>query len=199
MKHCPNCAAPLADAVGDEDACPACGLTPGEADAVTRRKFLNRAVVFLLGVLSFLLVSARYPPLEVDGMMTFIAAIFMLIAVVALWMTFPGSRHVVSEVLRRIYYGLAPVPWLLTGILLVNGALDHAPPENCTTSVIARRAVPGPWAGHRLIVYSWRDDHRIERLSVTANEYAEFAPGDRVTVHVKPGLIGIPWVESVYR
>jgi hypothetical protein len=198
IKYCPNCAAPIAATAAD-DVCPSCGLTLDAAEDAARRKFRNRAIVFLLGVAGFLVVAARYPPLEVDGMMTFVAAIFLLLAIVGLWMYRPGAGHLESEILRRIYYGLAPVPWLLTGILLVNGALDHAPPENCTTSVIAKRAIPGPWAGRRLIVYSWRDGQRNERLSVTANEYAEFAPGDRITVHVKPGLIGIPWVESVYR
>lgn len=173
-------------------------MAPADAEDAARRKFRNRAIIFLLGVLSFLVVSARYPPLEVDGMLTFVAAICLLLAVVGLWMQRSAAGHLESEILRRIFYGLAPVPWLLAGIVLVNGALDHAPPENCTTSVIAKRAVPGPWAGHRLVVYSWRDGRRFERLSVTANEYGAFAAGDRITVHVKPGIIGIPWVESVY-
>ncbi len=74
------------------------------------------------------------------------------------------------EVLKRIFHGLVPLPWLLGTLLFINGALDRSPPQNFQTTVVSRFAMPGLLPMHQLIVTSWRDDG-LERLAVTRQDF----------------------------
>jgi len=51
----------------------------------------------------------------------------------------------------------------------------------------------------RLVVESWREGHRFERVAVSRTDYDRFHPGDFVVVRVGGGLVGIPWVAGVDR
>jgi hypothetical protein len=50
-----------------------------------------------------------------------------------------------------------------------------------------------------LVVQSWRSDHRFERVPATRFDLDRFHAGDDIVIHVKGGLIGIPWVEEISR
>ncbi len=103
--------------------------------------------------------------------------------------------------LKRVYSGFIPLPWILATMLLANGALDSK--ESLTyypTTVESRYNMPGIVRGtRRLIVRSWRDGQKIERLAVDFDDYDRFRPGDAVSVSVKRGALGIPWYFGVYR
>jgi hypothetical protein len=194
MMHCMNCGAPLAGEV-----CPSCGMGMAAAEAALRRKFANRTAILLLGALSFVLIGGMYPPLELDGMLIFVGVIFFITLGAGLWMERRAARHLEVEILKRIYFALAPVPLLLAGILFVNGGLDHSAPVTYSTKVVSKLAFSGPWPGRRIIVDSWRDNERYERLAVSRTDYDRFQEGDGIVARVESGLIGIPWVSSVYR
>jgi hypothetical protein len=51
----------------------------------------------------------------------------------------------------------------------------------------------------RLVVRSWRESHRFERLAVDMDDFDRFRVGDGVVVAVEPGALGIPWYYGVYR
>jgi hypothetical protein len=57
----------------------------------------------------------------------------------------------------------------------------------------------GPVPSRRLIVNSWREDRRFERVPVDPSDFDRFAAGDVVEVRVNGGLVGIPWVSGVSR
>jgi hypothetical protein len=194
MTRCLNCGSER-----DADVCAFCGLNSSAAEFSLRRRLLNRTAIFLLGALAFVVASGRYPALELDAIMIFIGVLFFLTLGVAVWVERRALRHAEVEALKRIYYGLIPVPWLLSILLLANGALDRAPPRLEETRVVEKFAMPGPVPSRRLVVTSWRAGRRFERLPVDRTDFDRFTSGDFVRVRVEEGLVGIPWVAGVSR
>jgi hypothetical protein len=194
MTRCLNCGSER-----DADVCAFCGLNSSAAEFSLRRRLLNRTAVFLLGALAFVAASGRYPALELDAIMIFIGVLFFLTLGVAMWVERRALRHAEVEALKRIYYGLIPVPWLLSALLLANGALDRAPPRLEQTRVVGKFSMPGPVPSRRLVVTSWRAGRRFERIPVDRSDFDRFTSGDLVIVKVKDGLVGISWVAGVSR
>jgi hypothetical protein len=187
-----NCGAEM-----DAERCEACGLTPTAAEFTVRSKLLNRTAVFLLGAVTFVVASGRYPALELDGILIFIGVVFFATLGVAIWLERRAVAHQDVDVLKRLYYGLIPIPWLLAILLFANGALDTSKRRSEPARVISKFSMPGPFASRRLIVTSWRDGHRLERIPVDHVDYDRFTKGDLVNVQVKDGLVSIPWVSGV--
>src|SRR5580704_9180173 len=177
MTRCLNCGADR-----DADVCEACGLGSTAAEFSLRSKLLNRTALFLLGAIAFVALSGRYPALDLDGILIFIGVLFFLTLGVAVWVERRALRHAEVEALKRIYYGLIPVPWLLSILLLANGALDRAPPRLEGTRVVEKFAMPGPVPSRRLVVTSWRAGRRFERLPVDRTDFDRFTSGDFVRV-----------------
>ena len=194
MTRCLNCGAER-----QADVCEACGLNSVAAEFTLRRRLLNRTAFFVLGALAFVAASGRYPPLELDGVLIFIGILFFLTLGLAIWLERRALRHAEVEALKRIYYGLIPLPWLLAVLLLANGALDRSPPQSQPARVIGKFAMAGALPSRRLVVTSWREGHRLERIPVDRGDFDRFNRGDFVAVEVEDGLVGIPWVAGVSR
>jgi hypothetical protein len=194
MTRCLNCGAER-----DADACEACGLTPSAAEFALRRKLLNRTAVFLVGVLAFLVSSRWYPPLELDAILIFLGVMFVVTLSLAIAVERRAVRHAEVEALKRAYFGFVPLPWLLGLLLLFNGALDRNPPQHCAAVVVGKLALTAPLPNRRLVVTSWLEGRRVERVAVDGGDFTRFHPGDAIIVQVKGGLVGIPWVYSVSR
>lgn len=194
MTRCLNCGAER-----EADICACCGLGSNAAEFSLRRRLLNRTAVFLLGALAFVVASGRYPALELDGILIFIGVMFFLTLGVAIWVERRALRHAEVEALKRVYYGLIPLPWLLAALLLANGALDRTLPKIERTRVVGKFSMHGPVANARLIVTSWREGSRFERIPVDRGDYDRFSTGDLIDVKLNEGLVGIPWVTGVSR
>jgi hypothetical protein len=192
MTHCLNCGAERT-----QDVCSACGLSSHAAEFVLRRKLLNRTAMFLLGAIAFVAASGRYPALELDGILIFIGILFFLTLGLGIWVERRALRHGEVEAMKRVYYGLIPVPWLLAVLLLGNGAFDGSRPDIEPARILEKFSMPGPVPMHRLIVTSWREGHRVERLPVDRGDFERFSSGESVEVKVAGGLVGIPWVAGV--
>jgi hypothetical protein len=166
-----------------------------------RRRLLKRTGVFLVGSLAFPYVSQIYPPLDLDLMLIFFGVIFFVALTLAVILERRARNRQELEVLKRIYAGLILLPWILAATLFVNGRLDTQ--KNLTylnATVVSRYKMPGIVRGtRRLVVRSWREGQRYERLAVDADDYDRFQPGDQVNVGVEPGALGIPWYYGVYR
>jgi len=166
-----------------------------------RRRLLKRTAVFLAGSLAFPYVSQIYPPLDLDLMLVFFGALFFVALAIAVVLDRRSRSRRELEVLKRIYSGFIPLPWILAATLLVNGKLDSR--KNVAyypTTVDSRYNMPGIVRGtRRLFVHSWREGQKIERLAVDFDDYDRFRAGDSVVVGVGPGALGIPWYYGVYR
>ncbi len=183
------------------DQCPSCGLTSAAAEVMFRRRLLKRTAVFLAGSLAFPYVSQIYPPLDLDLMLVFFGVLFFLALAIAVVLDRGARNRREIEVLKRIYSGFVPLPWILAATLLVNGKLDsHKNVAYHPTTVDSRYNMPGIVRGtRRLFVHSWREGQKIERLAVDFDDYDRFHTGDAVVVGVEPGALGIPWYYGVYR
>ena len=183
------------------DQCSACGLTSAAAEVMFRRRFLKRTIFFLAGSLAFPYVSQIYAPLDLDLMLVLFGVIFFIALAIAVVLDRRARNRQDLEVLKRIYAGFVPLPWILAATLLLNGRLDSQ--KNLTyhpTTVDSRYNMRGVVRGtRRLFVHSWREGQKIERLAVDEDDYDRFRPGDAVVVGVEPGALGIPWYFAVYR
>ncbi len=57
-----------------------------------------------------------------------------------------ARRRQEIEIIKRIYFGFLPVPWILTAMLFVNGKFDAAPPQRETVSVVSKFEYARPTA-----------------------------------------------------
>lgn len=196
MTRCLDCGAER-----QADQCASCGLTTAAAELVFRRKLIYRTLGFLAGSLCFPYVSAVFPPLDLDLMLVFFGVLFFVGLILAVLLDRLARRHAEIEVLKRIFTGLVPLPWILTAILFVNGKFDS--PKNIEyipATVKATFYMKGIIRGsRRLVVNSWRPDRKWERIAVEADDFDRFHIGDSLEVGVEPGVVGIPWVYGVYR
>ena len=155
----------------DTDQCPGCGLTSLAAEVMLRRRLVRRTALFLVGAVIFVPASQAFPPLEVDGIMIFVGVLFFLVLGLGLWMVNRARRGGDIEIVKRIYFGLLPVPWILTALLFINGKFDPDPPKRVTAAVVGKFSMPGFLRTQRLVVTSWRDGRQIERVLVSRDDY----------------------------
>jgi len=196
MTRCLDCGAER-----DADQCASCGLTADAAELVFRRKLIYRTLAFLAGSLCFPYVSQVFPPLDLDLMLVFFGVIFFIALGLAVLLDRLARRHAEIEVLKRIFTGLLPLPWIFTAILFVNGKFDSPThieyvPATVRDTFYMKGIVRG---SRRLVVNSWRSGRKFERIPVEADDYERFRVGDSLEVAVEPGVAGIPWVYGVYR
>ena len=108
------------------DQCPSCGLTSAAAEVMFRRRLVFRTAIFLLGSLAFPYISQVFPPLDIDLMLIFFGVIFFTALFLAVTLERRARNRKEIEILKRIYAGFIPLPWILAATLFVNGRLDNA-------------------------------------------------------------------------
>src|ERR1700735_2350157 len=192
MTRCLNCGSER-----DVDICEGCGLSSTAAELLLRQKLLNRTAIFLVGGLALVAASERYPALELDGILIFTGVLFFLTLGLGIAVERRALRHQEVEALKRVYYALITLPWLIALLCLPNGALDLYPAHIENARVISKFSMSGPVPNRRLIVTSWREGHRLERIPVDRGDFDRVSRGDMVDVQVREGLASIPWVAGV--
>jgi hypothetical protein len=105
------------------------------------------------------------------------------------------------EVLKRVYSGFIPLPWILGAMIFLNGRMDSQKNiEYHTTTVVSRFYMRGMVRGsRRLVVRSWRNGQKLERLAVDVDDFDRFREGDTIVVAEEPGVVNIPWYYGAYR
>jgi hypothetical protein len=194
MTRCLDCGA---DRTADQ--CPACGLTSAAAELVVRRRLVRRTAFFLVGIIVFVAASQVYPALEVDAILIFAGLVFFFSLALGYWIDLRARKREEVEVIKRIYFGMIPVPWIFAGMLFLNGKLDTSRPVRVPATVVGKFATGGLPRSRRLLVTSWRSGRRIEHIAVDQNDYDRFQKGDDIIVQAQKGAFGVPWIYGVYR
>jgi hypothetical protein len=194
MNRCLDCGA---DRIGDQ--CPSCGLTTIAAELMVRRRLVRRTAIFLVGIIAFVSAGQPYPPLEIDSIMIFGGLIFFCSLALGYWIDYRARHHQDLEVLKRIYFGMIPVPWIFAGFLFLNGRLDTSRPVRIPATVVSKFSTGGLPRSRRLVVASWRYGRRVERIAVDQDDFDRFQRGDSVVVQLQKGILNVPWVSGVYR
>src|SRR5690242_13185123 len=196
ITRCLDCGSPRT-----ADQCPACGLTSAAAEVMFRRRFMKRTGVFLAGSLAFPYISQIYPPLDLDLMLIFFGVIFFVVLAIAIVLERRARKRQEIEILKHVFSVFMLLPSILSVMLFMNGRFDSQ--KNLTdinATVYSRYNMPGVVLRmRRLVVRSWRNPQKYERLAVDADDYDRFKPGDEVVVAVEPGALGLPWYFGVYR
>ena len=115
-----------------------------------RRRFLKRTAVFLAGSIAFPYVSQWFPPLDLDLMLVFYGVLFFVALTLAVVLDRRARNRQELEVLKRIYSGFIPLPWILAATLFLNGKLDSQ--KNITyhpATIDSRYNMPGIVRGTR--------------------------------------------------
>jgi len=196
MTRCLDCGA-----ARTADQCPVCGLTSAAAEVMFRKRLIKQTAFFLAGSLIFPYITPIYPPLDLDLMLVFFGLLFFVALTIAVILDRRARKHQEIEILKRVYAGFIPLPWILAAAIFLNGKLD-SPAEKAyiPTQVQGKFLMKGLVRGsRRLVVRSWRPGQKFERLPVDADDFDRFRVGDQMEVAVEPGVLGIPWVYGVYR
>ena len=194
MTRCLDCGA---DRTADQ--CSACGLTSAAAELVVRRRLVRRTAFFLVGIIIFVLASQVFPALEIDAILIFAGLVFFFSLALGYWIDMRARKRLEVEAIKRIYFGMIPVPWIFAGMLFLNGKLDTTRPIRVPATVVGKFSTNGLPRSRRLVVTSWRGMRRIERIAVDQNDYDRFQRGDNIMVQAQKGAFGLPWVSGVYR
>jgi len=181
------------------DQCSYCGLTSAAAELVMRRGLVRRTAFFLVGIIVFVAAGQVFPALELDSILIFGGLIFFCTLALGYWIDFRARKHQEIEVLKRIYFGMIPVPWIFAGMLFLNGKLDTSRPIRVPATVVGKFATGGLPRSRRLLVTSWRGGKQVERIAVDQNDYDRFQKGDDIIVQAQKGAFGVPWVYGVFR
>ena len=194
MTRCLDCGS---DRTADQ--CPSCGLTSAAAELVVRKRLVRRSALFLVGIIVFVAASQVFPALDLDSILIFGGVIFFCSLALGYWIDRRARKHQEIEVMKRIYFGMIPVPWIFAGMLFLNGKLDTSRPIRIPATVVGKFATSGLPRSRRLVVTSWRGGNRIERIAVDQNDYDRFHRGDDIIIQAQKGAFGVPWVYGVFR
>jgi hypothetical protein len=195
MTRCLNCGS---ERIADQ--CTSCGLTSAAAEFTFRKRLIKQTTFFLAGSLLFPYVTPIYPPLDLDLMLVFFGVLFFIAVFLFVVLDRRARKRQEIEILKRIYAGFIPLPWLLAAAIFLNGKMDSSKPVYVPEKIEGKFLMKGLVRGtRRLVVHSWRPGQKVERLSVDPDDFDRFHVGDQIDVAVQPGVLGIPWVYGVYR
>ncbi|MGD0907818.1 MAG: hypothetical protein ABSA96_09570 [Candidatus Acidiferrales bacterium] len=181
------------------DQCPSCGLTSAAAELVVRRRLVRRTSIFLVGIIAFVAASQVFPALELDAILIFGGLVFFCSLALGYWIDFRARKHLEIEAMKRIYFGMIPVPWIFAALLFLNGKLDTSTPIRVPATVVGKFSTGGLPRSRRLVVTSWRGGRRIERIAVDQNDFDRFQRGDDIIIQAQKGALGVPWIYGVFR
>ena len=131
------------------DQCPNCGLTSAAAEVVFRRRLCAKWRFSSSGSLLFPYLSQVYAPLDLDAMLVFFGLVFFALLYSAMFLDRSARARKDIEVLRHLFTGLIPIPFILSVGLFLNGKLDS--PKNVLyhpTTVVGRYQMKGISPGH---------------------------------------------------
>ncbi len=145
---------------------------------------------YLFGCMTAVISIRLYTPVDWTTIQQGAFAGFIIVTVVV------ASRQSDKPGLLQVIGVL--LPWMIAAVALANGALDRSEERRYSTAVIQPVSNRRSMFYDTLIVRSWRPGRTSESLTVWALQ-PFFSSGDRVTVGVRSGALGLEWISGVSR
>ena len=169
-------------------------LTRKEVEGILRVSM----VLLFVGLFGVLVPCWIFKPL--DGSPIYITALCLFLLPLVLYFVSAIRKRAASQVyfLKRSFYCSAALLIALSGLLTANGALDHNPPQKIQ-SVILRKYISRSRRSttYHLDVRSWRPGRSDEDLQIGSRTYSVLSEGQRVSIELHPGFVGVQWYERV--
>lgn len=177
------------------------GRRPGAVRTYTRRRIAGLAAIIIATTASGALAGMSWLAAALLGL--------ALAAVVASVVGLTGrllAEGTVAFTVRWLYRGalLGLASFLVwTAVVLVNGALDRTAATEQPSEVLSVVTAPidpgiGGLIPHAHVdLRSWREGGGLERLVLSPRERQRTWVGQPVSVSVRSGFLGIPWVASL--
>jgi len=100
-----------------------------------RRRLMRQTGIFLLGSLAFPYISQIYPPLDLDLILVFFGLIFFGALTLAIILERRARNHQEIELMKRVYNGFIPLPWILAATLFVNVLMGGSIPRKMSFTI----------------------------------------------------------------
>lgn len=148
---------------------------------------------FLLGIVA----SGLYPLVDGAYLLWWVCLFALAPVMPRLWNAVRGRPLESTGRFPTAYLLSCAAFAIFAGGLLLNGALDKAPPNDVKTTVIRKVWVSGKSTSYHVTVASWRPDRSEEQLRVDGSVYNKAHVGHRITVEVHQGYFGLPWYGTI--
>ncbi len=153
--------------------------------------------VFVAGGLAFWVARDSYRPLDQTLALAVLGLTLLAGASVLAWgAKYDDADDSDSYLPKFRYLVVALLPWLFFLALFLNAFLDRSAPTQHPAAVVSKS--DGIF-GRSITVTSWRPGRSAESIPVDARVYPKLPASGPIIVSVKPGLLGIPWVNGFER
>lgn len=149
--------------------------------------------IFGFGFVAFVFLVMQPFPLLLAGPVLGTSAVGGLLVSRALLSSPKGERVTPAHIVIALF------PWLLAALVLANGAFDRsAETRYHTVAVRTESLVPF----NIVVVKSWQPGRATESLYLKTSLFhydplVWFHAGEPVTVGIRPGALGVPWISSI--
>lgn len=180
----------------------ASGPHPGGSAFLTRKdveRMLRPSTILLfVGLFGVIVSSWIYKPLDSVSIYITALALFLFPMVLYLVTVIRKRQTQQVELLRTIFRWSSVLSIFFAGVLIANGALDHAPPQKIQSVVIRKYVAHSRRSTtYHVDVRSWRPGRTDENLQVGSRTYSAIAEGHSVSVELHPGFLGVVWYGRV--
>ena len=153
--------------------------------------------LFVAGSLALWVARDSYRPLDQPLAFKVIGLTLLAGATVLAWGTRRSKADDSDSYFPKFTYLIvALLPWLFVLTLSLNAFLDRSSPMQHPATVVSKSETI---LGRRITVTSWRPGRNAESIPVDAHVYPSLPANGPIIVSVKPGLLGIPWVNGFER
>jgi len=194
MPYCAKCSHSF---VGKQ--CPLCGGPPVLTPKQVNEALKNYAWLILGGLGGALLVTYRFPLLDMNPALMICLLVFLAPILTHLILALRKQASSRLEILRRTYKWAGVALVGITVMLFLNGALDRFPSTEVRSFVTRKSASHGRGGpSYNLTVSpSWRPGREDERLRVSGATFSSVHTGEAVLIEVHRGTFGLPWFSRV--
>lgn len=81
--------------------------------------------------------------------------------------------------------------------IILNCAFDQSQPKSFKVSVLDKRIIEGDRNTYYIKLSPWGTKKEVNEITVSKNEYQNFAVNSKITINVRKGKLDIPWFQAI--